>query len=90
MPTKCFQLYLCDEAGSYESMCPTNASPIYTDTPEGRWSLWRYMADEFDTGGLELDWDDIDIVRAHVLEGDPLLANLRIRCAFIIEWEIVR
>ena len=89
MIKKCFQLYLCDDKGSYASMCPTNASPIFLDTPKGRRCLWLYARNEQFSGGLDIDEADFDLVRDFILYDDPLRANPFLIGAFIIEWEII-
>lgn len=89
MVTKCFQLYLADEARSYASMSPSNASPIFLDDKIGRQGLWRYIERESMEGAFELDVADIDLARDFILYDDPLLVNNIIRWAVLIEWEVL-
>ena len=89
MPTKCFQLILCDEQGSYESMSPQNSSPIFLNDSCGRFALADYLVEEYDTGGLYIKEGYENAVRYIIIQGNPVDACAFITGAIIVEWEII-
>lgn len=89
MTHKCFQLILCDEQASYESMTPQNSSPIFLDDSYGRFALADYIIEERDTEGLLIKDGYDNAVRYIVIHGNPIDATAFITGAIIVEWEII-
>ena len=89
MPTKCFQLYLCDERCSPQSMCPDNASPLFPDNRRGRKALLRFILQQWQDGAFEIAEGESNTLEQHILNGNPVDANALLICAVILEWEII-
>ena len=89
MKDKCYQLILCDEHRSPQSMSPDNASPLFPDNHHGRVRLWRYIWREWFDGAFILDENNLDIIRHVIMKGNPLDVNDLLIGAVVVDWEIV-
>lgn len=80
-----FNCNLMKSTGSMSALC---SEEVYTDTKAGRHALLSHVMLELDSGGVEIESQDLDKVRKSILLDNPMSANELIKYGIILSRSI--
>ncbi len=83
-----YEFYNCNlmkNTGSLSAIC---SEEVYTNTPVGREALLSHIMLELDSGGVEIESQDLDKVRNSILFDNPMAANDLIKYGIILSRSI--
>ena len=70
-----FEFFNCDQDKNAVSMNPLYENCMYRDTVQSRRRLWARIKDEIERKNIEIDFNDMTVVRKAILFGNPSEAS---------------